>query len=267
MKRKKLWITLACVVVGIIVVCLGVHFLTRLSTVSVDFRTRLTDETRLESGILDKVKEDGEFNYKKSVLFTNTKESVEKIEKANPYVKVEQVVRKFPNKIHIYITERVPRYRMESSTSSGQWYILDNEFKILEIVSEDDLDSKKFRGKTVEISYLKATKSNVGEFISSNTELTRLNDITAGVYGKTQDYFAVTSIDFNTETNTFLLTMRATDLSYNGGCVIKIVGLNNLKEKVFKATSAYVDKSLADMNLNDKVIIISDDDGCKLGID
>lgn len=265
MKRKKLWITLACTVLGIFVLCLGVHFLTRLTTVSVDFRTRLVDETRLETGILDKVKKDGEFNYKKSVLFTNTKESVEKIEKANPYIKVDQVIRKFPNKICVYVLERIPKYRMESSSSAGQWYILDDEFKVLEIVSESELDTNNFRSNTVEIKYLKATKTSVGDFINSNTELTKLNDITAGVYGKTEEFFAVMSIDFNTETNTFALTMRATDLDYNGGCVIKLVGLNDLKNKAFKATSAYVDKSFENINLNEKVIIISDDEGCKLG--
>lgn len=267
MKRKKLWITLACVVLGILTLSLCVHFLTRLSSVSVDFRYRLNEGTRLETGILDKVKEDGEFNYKKSVLFTNTKSSVDKIEKANPYVKVDQVIRKFPNKICVYILERVPKYRMESSSVPGQWYILDDEFKILEVVSSENLESSTLKANTIEISYLKATKNVAGEFIELNSELTKLNDITAGVYGKTKDFFAVTAIDFNTSTNTFLLTMRATDLSYNGGCVIKIVGLSNLKDKAFKATSAYADKNLEDMNLNEKVIIISDEEGCRLGVD
>lgn len=265
MKRKKLWITLASVVIGLFVVCLAVHFLTKLSSVSVEFRDRLFDGTRLEVGILDKVKEDGEFNYKKSVLFTNTKESVDRIEKENPYVKVRQVIRKFPNKICIYISERVPRYRVADSTISGQWYILDDDFKVLDIATNSELAAKDYLTKTIEVQHIKFTKHAVGEFLAETEELSRLNDIADGVYGKTKDYFAVTAIDFDLETSTFSLTMRATDLSYNGGCVIKIIGTSNLTAKSFKATCAYVDKNLEDINLNEKVIIISDDDGCRLG--
>ena len=98
-KKKKVWIILLSVVLGLFVVLGGTYFTTKLKTVNIEFRTRLDEgETRLPSGILDKVKDSGEFNYKDSVLFMNTDKSIDKIEKTNPYVKVQQVIRKFPNK-------------------------------------------------------------------------------------------------------------------------------------------------------------------------
>lgn len=276
-KRKKLWITIASVLVGLFVVTLGVYFLTKLSSVSVEFRTRLGEnETRLEENILDKVKTSGDFNYKKSVLFLNTKDCIDKIEKENPYVKVTQVVRKFPNKLHIYISERVPKYRIKSETTS-EWYILDEEFKVLESV----LDTSLFLDKTVEIQYFKV-KADVGEFIDKSADLTNLNTILTGVYGKTKDYFAVKAINYSSENNTFFLTMKtglvdkdnSSSLNYEGGCEIQIQGLSNLKEKAYGATAVYTgDKftnsdgseiDITKLNLALKTYIIINDYGCNI---
>lgn len=277
-KRKKLWITIASVLVGLFVVFLGGYFLTKLSSVSVEFRTRLGEsETRLEENILDKVKTSGDFNYKKSVLFLNTKDSIDKIEKENPYVKVTQVVRKFPNKLHIYISERVPKYRVQSETTS-EWYILDEEFKVLECVT----DTSSFLDKTVEIQYFKHT-AYVGEFIvDKSDDLTNLNTILSGVYGKTKDYFAVKAINYSSEDNTFFLTMKnglvdednSSSLNYEAGCEIRIEGLNNLKQKAYNATAVYTgDKftnsngseiDITKLNLALKTYIIINDYGCNI---
>lgn len=277
-KRKKIWITISCVILGLIAVILSGYFLTKLSSVSVEFRTRLGEnETRLEENILDKVKASGDFNYKKSILFLNTKASIDKIEKENPYVKVTQVVRKFPNKLHVYISEREPKYRVKSEVSSSEWFILDNDFKVLDCVSDTSL----FLDNTVEIEYFKI-KAYVGDFIENNQEKENLNNILSGVYGKTKDYFAVKSINFSSENNTFYLTMKnglvneedSSSLNYAGGCEIQIEGLSNLKEKAYSATSVYTgDKftnsdgseiDIKKLNLTLKTYIIINDYGCKI---
>lgn len=274
MKRKKLWIILASVVVGVFALGLGVHFLTKLSAVSVEFRTRLKEsETRLEAGVLDKVKEDGDFNYKKSVLFINPKTNVDKIEKANPYVKVTQVIRKFPNKINVYVSERVPRYRMKDSVYSGVWYILDEEFKVLEVVTDENLESKNFTETTIVLNYISGNSLKAGEFFEDSSELEKLNEIMAGVYGASKDYLAVRSIDYDRENYTFTLKMRRSDLLEDySGCEMQIVGINNLKEKVYKATHVYKYKATSEFIENDAFaeinidnsVIISDNNGCRV---
>ena len=270
MKKKKVWIVLLSVVLGLFVVCCGLYFATRLSTVSVEFRTRLSEsESRLPSGILDTVKDSADFNYKDSVLFMNTSENVEKIEKSNPYVKVQQIIRKFPNKVNVYISERIPKYRIVDSESSENWLILDEDFKVLERISNEDLKSQELDKKTVEIEYI-SQKIDVGDFLQKSTERDELNTILSGVYGRTRDYFAVRSINYSSDSKTFFVTMRTTvegedgTISYEGGCVIEIENTGNLKDKALNATCAYAGDGdlIADKDLSKKVIIISGEDGC-----
>lgn len=270
MKKKKVWVVLLSVVLGLFVVCCGLYYATRLSTVSVEFRTRLSEsESRLPSGILDTVKDSADFNYKDSVLFMNTSENVEKIEKSNPYVKVQQVIRKFPNKVNIYISERIPKYRIVDSENSNNWLILDEDFKVLERISNEDLESQELDEKTVKIEYI-SQKIGVGEFLQKPTEKDELNAILSGVYGRTKDYFAVRSINYSSESKTFFVTMRTTvesedgAISYDGGCVVEIENSGSLKDKALNATCVYAGDGdlIANKDLSKKVIIISGEDGC-----
>lgn len=268
MKRKKLWIILVSVIVGIVALLTGGYFLTKLSSVSIEFRTRLAaDETRLEEAVLDKVKLSGEFDYSSSILFLNTDESVQKIERDNPYVKVQQVIRKFPNKLHVYISERIPKYRVQDSKLSNKWCILDEEFKVLEIVTNEEIASE-FGECTIELKHFKA-ELNAGEFLDKPHELLRLNNIMTGVYGKTQDYFAITAIDYVESDNTYILSTKSGNFGYESDCEIQIVGINDLTNKTFKAVSVYVEKSFEGIgegviDLSRKLVIISSDEGCKI---
>ena len=77
--RKRFWIVFTCVCLTIVVFCVVSIVATRLKTVTVEFRTR-QDETVLAEGILDKVLDDGKFNYGKSVLFM--KKTLQALKKA-----------------------------------------------------------------------------------------------------------------------------------------------------------------------------------------
>lgn len=266
MKHKKLWIILISVVLGLTLIVVGVHFGTKLNTVSVEFRTRLSaDETRLAEGVLDKVKEDGEFNYKKSVLFTNTEENVNKIEKANPYIKVTQVIKKFPNKICVYVSERIPKYRIKDSKSE-KWLILDADFKVLDNVNDAELSEENFDKKTVEVKYITAS-AEIGTSLAKEGQQEKLNTILSGVYGETRDYFAVAAIDYDEESDTFKLTMKTSDETFAAGCEAWLVGSSDLKTKASKVTTAYINCE-ADPNdevdMSQKVYIICNAYGCHL---
>ena len=269
MKRKKLWIVLVSVIVGIAAVFTGGYFLTKLSSVSVEFRTRLSSsETRLEEGVLENVKASGEFDYNASILFLNTDESISKIEKENPYIKVQQLIRKFPNKLYIYISERIPKYRVKDSKLSNKWYILDDEFKVLEcVISGGELESK-FLNNTVELKHV-AIDAVAGEFLDQDLELSRLNEIMSGVYGKTKDYFAVTSINYIEDEGKYVLQTKSGNYDYESDCEIQLVGLINLKNKSFQAVSVYVEKNFDGIvegviDLSQKLVIVVSDEGCKI---
>ncbi len=269
MKRKKFWIILISAILGLGVVVFGLYFSTKLSTVNVEFRSRLDQsETRLASGVLDVVKDSAEFDYKDSVLFINTQKHIDKIEKSNPYVKVQQVIRKFPNKIYVYISERVPKYRIQDETDADIWYILDEDFKVVEKLGAETLQSQKLDEKTVEIEYLTQNVS-VGEFLASEAERTKLNTILSGVYGRTKDYFVVRSINFLSATNMFELTMRETieredgSISYGGGCIIQLENSGDVRVKALNGTSVYAGdgNKVSDQNFQ-KVIILAGEQDC-----
>ena len=214
-------------------------------------------------------KDSAEFNYNDSVLFMNTKRNIDKIEKSNPYVKVNQVIRKFPNKVCVYISERIPKYRVEDTLNSGCWLILDEDFKVLERVDEDNLLSKNLDDKTVCLNFVESNLQP-GMFLNKDQEKTLSNEILAGVYGRTKDYFAVKSIDYSATDDIFYITMRTSVegedgvINYGAGCVVQIEGKKGLRTKVFNATCVYAGdgNKVQDKDLSKKIIIISDEHGC-----
>ena len=266
MKRKRFWIVFTSVVLGIVLILTGTFLLTRLKTVNVEFRTKLSaEETRLAEGITEKIKTSGEFDYGACLLFANFDESITKIEKANPYVKVEQIMRKFPNKLHIYVSEREPKYRIKDKEIETKWYILDIEFKVLEVV--DDIDNSSLKNETVELEHISETLY-VGDFLANETERTYMSNILAGVYGRTKDITIISSIKHSAEENKFYISMKANkDGEFTNGCVMQIEGTDKLTEKVHAATCAYCKDDYTDgsVDLSQKVIVIveSKDGGFK----
>ena len=261
MKRKKLWIVLGSVIASMLAVCVVFALVFRLKTVDVEFRAK-AENTNLEEGVLEKVKDTGEFDFGGNILFMDFNKNIQKIEKSNPFIKVEQVVRHFPNIVRVYISERVPRYRVLSEEQdSVKWYILDEDFKILDKVSNADLTMKQVCGdsnyyiQTTEITKetitLKST-AVIGEFVNDATK-DYMYAITSGIYGKTKDTTAVRSIDYSKVTNTFTLTMRNESYAEQHGTKIVIEGTDDLYDKAVAAAVCFIGGQAPEVE-NDKRI-------------
>lgn len=268
MKRKKFWIVFSVCIVCIFFVIAVIGVGTRLKTVDVEFRNRLSqEETMLESGILDKVKESGDFKIGKNIIFMNFKDNIAKIEKENPYIKVEQVIRHFPNIVRVYVSERIPKYRLRDKDNASKWYILDADFKILDAVSGDLKQAvyakSNYYDKTVEISPNSITISSyIGEFVSDDVDKDNLNAIFTGVFSRTTDYFRVKSViitKVNDEFN-FRLIMKNTAAENDEGCKIDIIGANRLSEKAKLGVSAYCEEieKDKDIDLTNKKITVEE---------
>ena len=248
--RKKFWIVFSCVCAAIIVLCSVFAFATKLKTVTVEFRTRLAqDETVLEKGILDKVLQSGDFKYGKSVLFMNFEDNIANIEKSNPYVKVEQIVRHFPNIARVYISERIPMYRMQDLNEESKWYILDADFKVVAIVDGDvkqaQYGNSTYYEKTIEITPDSITiDSYIGAFVNDEVDRKNLNTIASGVKARASVISGVKSIKIESKNNfTFTLTMKNSGINNDDGCEIVIVGQDNLRTKVLAGISCFCEET------------------------
>lgn len=247
MKRKKFWIIFGSVCLSVVFLCVIFAFVFRLKTVDVEFRAK-AENTNLEEGILDKVKDTGEFDFGGNIVFMNFEKNIQKIEKSNPFIKVEQVVRHFPNIVRVYISERIPRYRVkDSNETSISWYILDEDFKILDKVSDAELSTKivckdsNYFIQTTEITKetLTFTSKIIGEFVDEELK-TYLYEITTGIYGKTKDTTVIRSIDYSGVTKTFTLTMRNESYADQHGCNIVISGTDDVYKKALAAAVTFV---------------------------
>ena len=240
-RRKKVLMILGSVSLALIILCTIFALMFRLKTVDVEFRARAAN-TNLPAEIQERVFATGEFDVGKNIVFMNFDDNIAKIEKSNPFVKVEQIIRRFPNKVTIYISERIPKYRVkEDSTEVNAWYILDEDFKILDKVSAEDLVNKKVSGnltyfkQTTEITKETLTFKSaiIGEFVTDVDEIkSYVSKISSGIYAKTKDSTVVRSINYSKVKNQFEVVLRNQGLDNEEGCMLLISGEADLYEKV-----------------------------------
>ena len=255
-RRKKILIILSIVGLSLIALCMVFALTFRLKTVNVEFRSRAAN-TNLPAEIQNRVFETGEFDIGKNIIFMNFDDNIEKIEKSNPFVKVEQIIRRFPNKVTIYISERIPKYRVkEDSNQTNNWYILDEDFKILDKVSTEELTSKKVSGnltyfkQTIEIEKETLTFKSaiIGEFVTEAEEIKNfMSKISAGVYAKTKDSTVIRSVNYSKVNDKFEIVMRNQGLDNEEGCMIIISGEEDLYEKMLAGVVVHLSNNESNM--------------------
>jgi hypothetical protein len=274
--RKKFWIVFTSIIASLVLVGLVCGLVTRVKTVTVEFRARASaGYTMLEDGVLDKVAKAGEFDTKKSLLFMNFEENIAKIEKSNPYIKVEQVVRHFPNIVKVYVSERIPRYRVADKDDSNKWYILDVDFKVIDVVIGGEAAVKEqnygrsssFYDATIKIeSEDLAISTYVGDFVSNNELKTQLNAISSGMIVALGDIKLAKSVD--TVGSKFIITMKNSGINNDDGCQIELEGTDDLAMKAKAGALAYANANDSDasVDLSGKIITISKDGGTYVGL-
>ncbi len=251
-KRKKFWIIFSIAIIAVFAICLIFGMVTNLKTVSVEFRQRIIGSTRLEENILDKVRDDGEFEYGKGLLFVDTDSSVKKIEKKNPFVKVEQVIRKFPNIINVYISERVPcTYAL-----NGNYYlVLDKEFKVLDKIEATTAGEEYLKANYLttiyEIDYDFGTNVyEAGDFVLDNGTMQTYKNVYAGIVGAlgSDGVAEITSVkSLSLEDDSVLIVMKKNNTTFEDGVKIEISGTDDLVIKTFTAIEFFetIDKTIS----------------------
>ena len=240
-KRTKYWLIFGSIFLGILLCCFLVSVSLKVKVVDVEFRSRLSEEeTMLSDSVKSEIK--SYFQKNKNIVLLNTDEISDKIEKAYPLVKINQVLKNFPSTLRVYISERTPKYRVLDNSNPNNFLILDNDFKIIDIIEVSRLEENNYSNT----SYFKTTMEissecfsvtgNIGDFIKNNEEIQNyFNQVASGVYGKTEDYSAVRMISFAKVDGDYQFKLIMKNLAEENyfGCNILIDGTKNLKEKTY----------------------------------
>lgn len=262
-KRKILWICVAWACAILVFIGFMIHFMFRLKNVDVEFQSRLAQsETRLDAGIQSKVRD--YFISKDNIILKNFDDTINRVESENPYIKINQVIKVFPNTVRVYISERIPKFKVKNANNSLEWLVLDEDFKVLSVVSENE-ESKQL-DKFIEISTNNLIASNsAGEFISPSDICKQfVNQIAAGIYGVSEDFSIVKSIEYKNLNDQYIFNLRMKNkvVEDENGCLITIKGDDRLIDKTFAGVKVFED-SLSDgtfTNNKDSVITVYYDD-------
>lgn len=79
------------------------------------------------------------FDYGNLVFLINKSNYTKSLESNNPYLKLKNIEVKFPNKLIVNISERKPIFFIKSAFNV---YLLDSDFKLLEILEQDKLSQQ-----------------------------------------------------------------------------------------------------------------------------
>lgn len=85
-----------------------------------------------------KMEQDAKFTKGGNLLFMNFSKNIQNIEQNNYYVKVQKIVRSFPNKITVYYCEREPVALVKMQTVSDAYYLIDEDLKVLNVVGSTE---------------------------------------------------------------------------------------------------------------------------------
>lgn len=166
MKKSIIWISsILGFIVLIIILCFTLF---GLNHISIDFRNQTSlfnSETKQQEII-----ESGEFVQGSCVLFMNEEKISEKIEKANPYIKVVNIEIIFPNNIIIHCFEREEIFAIQFDGLS--YYICDEEQKILRILTLEMGNYVSTQTNAMIVSGYDEIDKNLsaGDFLSFDTD-------------------------------------------------------------------------------------------------
>lgn len=125
-KGKRIALIVTISLLAVIIIITSTVF--RLHDVRVEYRT----DKDVMTSISDKqIIDASEIHYGRNLLFLDIHGYEQKLESAFPYIQVVKFQRQFPNKVVIYLAERIPVFRVEDPNIQNEWVVYDKDLKIL----------------------------------------------------------------------------------------------------------------------------------------
>ena len=243
-KKKKRLIIVSIIAGTLVLLVLLSSAIFKIKSVSIEYQTTLN---LLSVEDLNKMVEESEIPYGKSIFFSSLDENIREMEESQPYIKVNKIERKFPNSLVVLVSERVPVVKVE--TTSGT-YILDSDLKVLNIAT----NLNEFNSQTGENDLPKLVISEdfnkkvashkKGEFVEDATVQKYVDAFYRGAVspGKEDKSVAISLIHTIEEIKVgYVEELGATcfDITYGGLSVkSRIIGDNNLVDDIYKVLSA-----------------------------
>lgn len=143
--RKKhiiIWSIVAGIILSLCIVCTMVFTLSKIdfqltALLSIPERSRLFTSSQTRQQVENSMLESAQFEKGGNILFMNFKDQINNIEKNNPFVKVDKIVRKFPNKVVVYYSEREASALIPIASVDNAYFVVDTDLKILDRVTKD----------------------------------------------------------------------------------------------------------------------------------
>lgn len=143
MKKKNIiaWSIVVGVVVAMVLICTMVFTLSKIdfqitAQITVPGRSRLFTQGQTVESVQNNMLTSANFKEGGNLLVMTFDKQIENIEKANPYVKVEKIVRRFPNKITVYYSEREAVALLPIKNVEKAYFVVDTQLKILDYVTQ-----------------------------------------------------------------------------------------------------------------------------------
>ena len=244
MEKKKKRLIILSVVAGVLVfLILLSSAIFRIKGVSVEYQTTLT---LLSKQDLNVMVENADLPMGKNIFFSSLDDNMAKMEKANPYVKINGIERKFPNSLVVLVSERVPVVQVKYNDC---YYILDSELKVLNVVPEASPGEYIAQTGEKDLPYLELSKEYAlsldgvtkGDFIANEQVQKFVDAFYRGSVTPSKDNADV-AISLISTIKTIKVSYKAElkkvqfDLTYKGdlGLTSTIIGDNNLVDNIYK---------------------------------
>lgn len=240
-KKKKRLIILSVVAGALVLLMLLSSAVFKIRGVSVEYQTTLTLLTKDD---LKLMVDNAEIPYGKSIFFSSLDDNIKKMEKSNPYVKVNGIERKFPNSLVVLVSERVPVVKVEYGEAT---YVLDNELKVLNIARS--VGDFNFETGEKDLPVLKVSSSfgfsvgnvEAGDFVNNDQIKGYVDAFYRGAVAPSRENASVAVSRISTlETITinYVEELKKVEfvVAYSGidGLTSSIIGDNNLADNVYK---------------------------------
>ena len=228
MKKGKI---IALSIVGFFIVLLVILSCTLFNLKTVDVEFLAQAENPLSISKTD-IYDAGDFKLGTNLLFNRFDKNIQKIEKECASIKVVKVVKKFPNKIAIYVIEREKQIRILGS--DGYNYIFDDELKVINktAIYDEYKDICEVKG------YSLPTTLGLGDFLQDKAFKPKMIKIMENIYTAGRTNIGIMSNITFSVTNDELQKEQVL-MEFKSGAQIKIVGLDKLAQKVLIAVDSY----------------------------